>query len=245
MKNKIIAISALFAFLITANIAGAQNNSANLLQDLKQKRDELRTEAKNTAGEIKENTKQTWQDLLQATREQRTENRLELIQKAKELIGQKRETLKEKLQVIKDAAKKQILERVYNNLNKLNESLTTHYANLLNQIETVLGKIENRAKIAKENGKDVTSVETAIVAAKNAIAASRTSVDAQAKKVYEIQITTESALHSNAGAARKLLYADLAKVRQTVVAAHKAVKDAAVQLAKIAKIDELKSVENQ
>lgn len=231
-KPAVIILLAPLMVLALSNLA-----QASVLDNAKQQKEELKQNVKTELQAKKDN--------LQAARAEQLENRKASLQKAKETIAQKKDELKTKISAVKDEAKKKILEKVYNNINALNERLTKHYVNILNRIEVVLKKIETRAQIAKENGRNVVGVETAITTAKNAILTSRTAIDAQTQKTYELQITTENALRNNVGVARKLLQSDLTKVRQTVAAAHQAVKNAAVKLAQIAKVDELKPVENQ
>ena len=100
-------------------------------------------------------------------------------------------------------------------------------------------KIGPRTDRAEDRGVDVAAVRAAIEAANTAIAASRSAIEVQAAKTYVIEITGEETLKMNVGKARQALHADLAAVRETVKAAHGAVKKTAVTLAQIPRIDEI------
>lgn len=173
-----------------------------------------------------------------AVREQlqkeREEFRKALEAKRQELrttLQLKREELRARLQVIRDERKRELVEKIDQSIENLNNRLTTHYANVLDQIEKVLEKIISRTEKAKEGGRNVVAVEEAIVKAKAAIDKAREAVKAQAEKIYEISITTESNLKVDVGTARQQLHSDLIKVRDLVRAARESVREAATTLA--------------
>ena len=153
-------------------------------------------------------------------------------------IEAKKIELKDKLRVVRDEKKKQIVERVYDKVNQLNERTTLHFMNALTQIKEILGRVESRADKAEANGIDVVSVRTAITSAEGAIASAQSAVEAQAGKAYSCTVTTEDKLRSDVGAARQALHADLVAVREIVKAARDAVKSAAVALGQVPKVDE-------
>ena len=153
-------------------------------------------------------------------------------------IKVKKEELKTQLQKIKDERKKQIVERVDERIDALNERMTGHYLKVLEQIEDVLGKVSSRADKAATNGADITAVKAAIAKAQTAIASVRAAATTQAGKTYQIIVTGDNNLRVDVGQARQALHTDLVSTREAVKAAHMAVRDAAVSLAKIPRVNE-------
>ena len=153
-------------------------------------------------------------------------------------IKAKKEELKVQLQKIKDERKKQVVERVDARIDALNERMTGHYLKVLEQIEDVLGRVSSRADKAAVNGADITAVKVVIAKAQTAITSARATATAQAGKTYQITITGDNNLRTDVGHARQALHVDLTTVREAVRVAHMAVRDAAVFLAKIPKVNE-------
>lgn len=171
----------------------------------------------------------------------REELRGQIEEKREELqarIKTAREDLRERLEKIKDEQKKQRVERIADQIDALNRRLTDHYLEVLERMEKVLEGILARAMRAEERGLEVSVVRAAVDEAHNAIEASRTAIAEQVAKTYTIEVSTEEELRVDVGKARQALHADLAEVRDTVRAAHNAVRNAAVILAQIPRIDE-------
>lgn len=212
-----VILSAIFAFPVAAQ-------TPNLGQVTRERQQVIRQEKR----EIREKTRQERKEV----RKDRQEVRSQKIETA-------RQELKEKVQGVREARKKKIVENIYEQVNALNERLTNHFSAVIDQIEVVLGRIENRADKAEANGLDVLAVRAAITEAKDAITASRSAIDAQSEKVYTFEVTGEETLRQDIGVARQALHSDLVQVRQTVVAAREAARKAAVALAQIPRVDEL------
>ena len=154
-------------------------------------------------------------------------------------IEAKRAELQARMATIRDERKKQVVERIYTQTNKLNERMTGHFTAVLDQIDKMLDRVESRASKGEANGLDVSTVTPEITSAQDAIAASRAAVATQAENVYAVQITGgETTLRSDAGKTRQALHEDLVAVRDTVKAARDAVRMAAVALAQIPRVDE-------
>ena len=143
------------------------------------------------------------------------------------------------MQAVKDERKKQLVEKISNQLKELNERMMNHFSNVLEKLEKILAKIGSRADKAVANGVDVSAVRTAITAAEQVIAASREAIKVQLAKVYVPTVSTEDNLRVDVGGARQALHADLVRVRDTVVAAREAVRKVHAILAQIPKVDEL------
>jgi len=154
-------------------------------------------------------------------------------------IEAKRTELRNRLAKIKDENKKQIVERIYNQVNELNKRITDHFLNVLERLEKVLERISSRAAKAEANGRDVSAVKTAITEATNAINTAKTAVKNQAAKVYSVSVNTESTLKRDIGKTRQTLHNDLKNVFALVRAAQEAVRKAATTLAQIPAVDEL------
>ena len=154
-------------------------------------------------------------------------------------IEERRAELQTRLQSIRDERKKQAVERIHTAVNALNERMTGHFINVLDQIDKVLDRVESRTDKAEANGLDVSTVRPEITNAENAIAAARAAVEAQAGKVYEVQITgSETTLRADVGKTRQELHEDLTGVRDLVKAAREAVRNAAVTLAQIPRVND-------
>ena len=154
-------------------------------------------------------------------------------------IEERRAELQTRLQSIRDERKKQAVERIHEAVNALNERMTDHFTNVLDQIDKMLDRVESRTDKAEANGLDVSTVRPEITNAENAIAAARAAVEAQAGKVYEVQITgSETTLRADVGKTRQELHEDLTGVRDLVKAAREAVRNAAVTLAQIPRVND-------
>jgi uncharacterized protein with ParB-like and HNH nuclease domain len=184
----------------------------------------------------REEVKKQIEQIRKDYRERIQEKRLEMKTKIEELKGQLKEELKGKI----SEKNQKIVEKIYERINALNERMTNHYLDVLDHLEKVLKRIESRTQKAKLNGRDVSSVETAIEKASQAINNAREEVKIQAEKVYQPpQITTEANLKLDVGKLRKQLHDDLKTVEKLVRDARDAVRQAAVALAQIPKVDEL------
>jgi methyl-accepting chemotaxis protein len=231
MKKAVVSLITL-AILGVGIAAFAQTTTPRLLERIKEKARISNQEFQQKREELKKSIEQ---------------NQLELrnrIQNKREEMKAKIETLKEqlrkKLQGKISEQKQKIVERIYERINALNERMTNHYLDVLDHLEKVLERIESRATKAKLNGRDVSSVETAIEKARQTINNAREAVKIQAEKVYQPpQITTEEKLKLDVGNLRQQLHNDLKAVEKLVKDARDAVRQAAVVLAQIPKVDEL------
>lgn len=158
---------------------------------------------------------------------------------AKKRLETAREEFKKKLEQIRDERKKQTAVRLEEQVNRQNERWTAHFVNVLERLEEVLGKIEVRADKAVSLGKDVSAVKTALQEAENAIMSAHSAVEAQAKKVYTIQITKEQEMRSAFQATKEQLKRDLAGLRDGAMkTAREAVRKVFEALARVPKVDE-------
>lgn len=190
---------------------------------------------------IRENLIQRREEARRVIEERREAIRVQVEgqqQVAREAVEAGRVELRERLRNIRDERRREAVGRIYEQINALNRRLTDRFLATLNQIEEALGRVKLRTDNAEANGLDVAVVRSAIANAEQAIADSRAAVALQAGKIYEMVITTEEALRVDVGAVRQMLRQDLAAVRDTVFAARNAVREAAVALAQIPRIND-------
>lgn len=117
-------------------------------------------------------------------------NRLETATKTK--LSDIRAELRGKVLAIGDARRRDAALAVIGQFSHSNTIATDHFANVLNHLEKVLGKVESRAQKAEAGGGNVTAVRMAVGRAKESIAQARTAVSIQAKKSYQTAINARS-----------------------------------------------------
>jgi len=152
---------------------------------------------------------------------------------------QEREALKTKLQGIQDEKKKAAVQKLDENMNKLNSNFVERWTKNLSDFDIYLSKLvvsgnaTSTVVATSTTSKDLTSFNTAIESAKTAIVSARTAVEAQSKKSYNIAISTEANLKSDVSSVRDALNKDLKAVKDLVQAAHLAVVKALTEFNKV------------
>ena len=156
----------------------------------------------------------------------------------KKIIEENKKELKNRLKIIKNEQKQKIVERIYEQINNLNERMIIHYLDILEKLEKVLVKIETQAAKAKINEKDISLVEITIAQAKTLIENAREIIKNQSEKIYyPAEINSEGSLRIEVGKIRQQLHQDLKNVELMVKTSKEAVKEAAIQLVQIPEID--------
>lgn len=244
-RSKGIKIAATALALAIALPVFAQTTAPtpqNLRQQFKHGVDDLRQNVKREKTDLRQDIKLKRTELnesLKAKREEANKRFEEARKEAKAKVETRRAELKERLGQMKDERKKNIALRADKELNRINERWTTHFLNVLNHLNDILGKVELRAEKAKANGKDVAATAAAILKAKQAIAAAKTAVEEQAKKSYVVVFKSEEKLKDAFKAQRDLLHKDLFGLRDGLMKdARKAAQDALQSLRGIPKVDE-------
>lgn len=179
--------------------------------------------------------------------QERIQNRIELRdqlrksqEEAQSQLERERERLRQRLNKITDERKRHITEKVVERINELNKNITNHYFAILVHLETILERIESRATKVALRGINVSEVEEAIKKAQEKIEIAREAVKEQAGKVYSLpQIDNEAALRIKVGELRQNFHQDVTKVKKLVFEAREAVRNAAVTLAQIPRVDEI------
>ena len=206
-------------------------------EEFGEKKDEVKDEFENQ----KEEQKNKRKEMVQNIKNQREEFKKEVEVKREEVkikVEEMRSKFKEDLTKIKDEKKKISSEKILETIQNLNERLTKNLSEKVDEIENVLIGIESRISKAEEKGLDTTKTKEEVEKAKIAIKTARDAVTLQSEKVYEVNITTEENLKTEMKKLRDLFRMDMKTVYEKVKLAHVAVKNAAVSLAKIPKIDD-------
>lgn len=243
--------------VVAQNKTEAGDNKAVVETIRQEEREEIRQEAGATVEtgektreeareeirmEERENLKEARVESVRQVRQTRQETR-ENIERIREenrgLIEQRKLTLKEQLGVLQDQRKAPIVERIYDNLNRLNDQIVTQLLAKIDQIEEVLERVKSRTDKAQEAGLDVSGVREAIVVAEEAIENARAAAETQAGNVYEITIGDEASLRTDIKPVRDQLQSDLEALRQKVVLAREAVREAVTALAQVRGIEGL------
>lgn len=163
---------------------------------------------------------------------------LEIAQERKAKVAEKMDSLQDrfasrtaalraKLQAFRDRIKAQRVERLNDNLNRLNTLRTGLMARHLSTMSNILDKVESRVNSSSSSATlNNSSVQSTISDARGAISKAKAAVDTQAKNDYTINISSESGVAKDAKVARDKLHADLKATHQLVVAARKAIENA-------------------
>lgn len=183
---------------------------------------DIRRESAASRAAVREAGKQRWEE-LKANRQAKREE-------VKATIQTKREEVKANIQKMRDTRKKQVVDRVQERLNSVNERRTEHFLNVLDRLLTVLDKIASRTEKAKAEGKDVASIETAVASARTAISSAESAVNTQKARVYQIAVTDDASAKGEVDAAVKQMHADLQATQDTVAAAREAVHNVYQQI---------------
>lgn len=175
-------------------------------------------------------------------------------------IQQMRQKAQERIAAVKNQAKRQAANNIVDQVNRISKVWTKHFMNVLDHLTAVLEKIKTRTQKAADNGNDVTSVNTAIQKATDAIAAAKTVVEAQAQKEYVIDTTSITTpantavgqtnlvarLREQFKTLRDQLFQDLTALRDGVMKdARTAVQDALQALKQIPNVDREPAATNQ
>jgi len=224
-------VSSAAVFLLSATIAFAEGQATS-------------TAYKNQISERRAAIASTTQKKIEVVREE-----------AQTRTVAQREKIAERVADIQDKVKQQLAQRLIKQFENLNKIWTDHFMNLMDHYDAILQKIQDRANIAANAGKNIASTTAAIQSAKTAIASARTAVIAQAAETYtpdtSVVTTTTSTtmpsgqkellqnLRNSFKNLHRTLFQDLLALRDGPMKnARKAVQSALQTLTKIPKVDE-------
>lgn len=211
------------------------------VRENKLQKEEVKNEFKSAREGIKEVQKNKLESMLQNIKEKRAMLKTQ-IEANKEETKIKVEAAKNNLQLglakIKNEGKKISTENIVNTIQKLNAKMTETLNDKIDKLENVLVSIDSRISKAEDKDIDVTNVKLEVLKAKESIDKARVIVAEQAKKVYEVNITSEANLKTDMKTLRDTFVKDIKTVRDSVKSVDQRVHDIAVSLAKVPKINE-------
>jgi hypothetical protein len=237
MQRKAIFVVLTAIFLSSASVVSAENGKDDVLKESNRKMEKMQTmELKENRDEMKAEIRATREEFKKEIQEYKSERRASEGTKSAELkaaIDTRREEFRTKIATLKDEQKKLTAGKVDTKLTSINEKKTSKMSQALVRLQEILNRLIDKTNVAKAAGADTAAVETAINNAKTAIAAAEAAVSAQEAKTYTAPVTDESTLGSAFSTTLKQLRTDLDTVHATIKAAKTAVRQVAVELAKV------------
>ncbi len=113
----------------------------------------------------------------------------QLRERQTEELRERREAFQVTVQEIADQARRERVERLADNINRVNENLSSRYNGFLSALELVLDKIEIRVGLVDDTtGADLSTVYSMIDDGREAIADTREAILGQRAKVYLVDI---------------------------------------------------------
>ncbi len=167
--------------------------------------------------------------------------------------NQKLQAVRQKVSQLKDQTQNKLAESIISQSDHVNIVWTSHFTNVLNQLEGVLGKIKTRRDKARENGENTESVNAAIQKAEAAINRARLAIAVQTTRDYTpanaasipstSQTTLTAGLRAQFKDMRDSLFRDLFGLRNGVMqTARMSVQNALNELSKVPNVDKEPSV---
>lgn len=216
------------------NLEAIKNDTSLSNEEKQIKAEQVMLDARNTLQTRIESARQT---IIQ--NREGFQSQIQMIKEnVKQKIETEREQLRTRLESIKDEQKKQIVEKIAEQIQNVNSNYIDRLNTVLNNLEEILRGISSRADKAELNGQNVTQVRTDITAAQGLIAEARAKIAAQLSLVYSITVTNESNLGTVVSEARNKLHTDLSVLKDEITKVRDAVKKAAQTLTAIPKVDD-------
>lgn len=163
-------------------------------------------------------------DILEDNKERTKASRDEIKKKLQELSSDKedelrlsQEELREKTKELLSERKAQIAEKLSKQLNFINDKITDNYLRHLEKWDSLLDKMESRAKNLSEESYDVSEINVKIASARNAIVKAQEQVLIQKAKIYSVKIEDEKSVGGVFSKARQELRDDLAVLKKDVM----------------------------
>lgn len=210
MKPIATALVILFVFSVFATLTSAKES----------------TTSSTTRKETVKERLETRKEKLEKRKETNKEKREDKIENLKERAASREAELKAKLAKFKDKKKAEIVERVSDNLNKINFNRVEHANKFLANATQLLDKLQNRVNQQASSGKDATDANAAITNAKAKIGSASAAVATQAKMDYTVTIASESGAKADTKIMRDKLHTDWKNVRSLMTSAKQAVSEA-------------------
>lgn len=208
-------------------------------EENKIKRDEFKNGIEEDKAGLKatmEGQKTELQSIIEGIKTNREEFKKEMELNKEEFkikIETARAEFKANLIKMKDENKKAIVANVVTTIDDLNAKLTDQFSSKVDQIETVLVSIQSRITKNEALGANEALPKAQVIKAQEDIAAARSAILEQSKKVYTPTLGDETKLKGEMQALRDTFKADIKAVFDKVKVAHQSVKNTAVALAQI------------
>jgi hypothetical protein len=170
------------------------------------------------------------------------------MEEAKDEIKKRNAENKNNLQLdlgkITDQKKQEATRRIFTLIENLNEKFTSLLSDKVNQIENVLVSIESRIIKANDRGILIDdNTKSLINKSKELIVTTRKAILTQSSKYYLIKINTdETLLKGEMSNLRTQFNEDIKIIRDQVKLLHTTVRQTALSLSKIQKIDQVESI---
>lgn len=238
MSRKLLVVLFLIALFVPGNVAAQTNttttNTTTLSTptpatvDSASRREAIRDRLiqKNTTTTTTGDTTKTI-SAAQTARKAEIE-KLRLAKKA--AMDAAREEFQTQLATLKDVNKKEIAEKISEGLSTANTKATDRMFAILDKLETILTKVEEKVAEAQTDGTDTTSQELEITNAKTALEAAKDAVMTQAAEDYIITVGDDTTLKSDVATVVNQQKQDLKTTYETVRSARQAVRQAAKSL---------------
>lgn len=108
------------------------------------------------------------------------------------VVQQQRQKMKSdllsKINLIEDKQKKYLATKITNEMDNTHELWLDHFYSVLSDLDSIVGKIKTRSQKAASNGKDVSSVESAVAKAENSLQVAKSVLDSQAEVIYIVDV---------------------------------------------------------
>lgn len=167
----------------------------------------------------------------------------EKIKDKKQEIEEKRREVRERIQAIKNERKRQVLEKIDENIQAINSKWVLRWNSVLDRLESILGKMEVRADKLEDAGYDMTEAKEKIAEADTLISEARSVISQQEAKLYLLEIGTEENLGESVSAEIAVLREDLQIARESVFAVREKMVEA-LRLLKAASERSTSEIEN-
>ena len=132
----------------------------------------------------------TTQKKVEKIKETARERMEDAREKTQERMETQRKKTEQRVADIKDKVKQETAQRLAKQFENINATWTDHFMQQLERYSVIVQKIQDRADIARTNGREVTATTAAIQSAKDVIEVAQTAVTAQAAKTYTLDTST-------------------------------------------------------
>lgn len=225
MPKKFVLVLLLLVIAITPSTAFSQSDdSVNALEK----------DSANSRQEAVRAQRAQFKALIDEKREQH-----------KSQIQARKQEFRSKIQEIRDQAKQDRILRIDTALEALNKKAITRLTNGINKLETILGRLVEKAETIKEEGQDTTDLESAITDAQIAIAEAKTAITEQAERQYIIELNDEETHKASVGEVVSTLRADIKETFDVAKIAKEKVQDVARQIAILKQSKNINLEDNQ